>query len=271
MTNRLIKAAHEIASIEKACNLGDRTFDYILTKIKEGVSEKELAFEIKHFIKKHKAKTSFPPIVAFSKNSAFPHHKPTNQKLVKNQQIKIDLGVKLNNYCSDMTRTVFFGSASAEYKKMYQTVLDAQKNALEVLGTGRTRLLAKNVVYHLRGGSVDHLEGGSPKRSEGHDSFEVDSRGIKASSVDKVARDHITSKGYPTIPHSLGHGIGLEVHEAPIISPKSKDTLNIGMVFTIEPGIYLPGFWGIRIEDVVVLEKSGLRLLTHAPKNLIEL
>lgn len=174
-----------------------------------------------------------------------------------------------------MTRTVFFGSASAEYKKMYQTVLDAQKNALEVLGSkespSRRRLLAKNVVYHLGDGSVDHLEGGSPKRSEGHDSFEVDSRGIKASSVDKVARDHIASKGYPTIPHSLGHGIGLEVHEAPIISPKSKDTLNIGMVFTIEPGIYLPGFGGIRIEDVVVLEKSGLRLLTHAPKNLIEL
>jgi len=241
MTNRLIKAVHEIASIEKACNLGDKTFDYILTKIKEGVSEKELALEIKRFIKKHKAKTSFPPIVAFGKNSSIPHHVPThNSKLLThNSIILLDFGVRLNNYCSDMTRTVFFGSPTAEYKKMYQTVLDAQQKALE----------------HL----VAHLEGGRK------DSFEVES--IKAKNVDKVARDYIISRGYPTIPHSLGHGIGLEVHEAPIISPKSKDTLKPGMVFTIEPGIYIPGFGGIRIEDVVVLEKP-CRLLTKSPSDL---
>ena len=233
---RIIKSKSEINAIEKACELGDKTFDYILKKIKKGISEKELAFEIEFFIKKHGADISFPPIVAFGKNSAIPHHVPTMnyEPLTTNSIVLLDFGVRLNNYCSDMTRTVFFGKPTPEQKRIYQTVLEAQKLA------------------------IDHLGRWQAEQLRSHDSSEVD----------RIARDYIISKGYPTIPHSLGHGIGIEVHEAPRLSPKSKDILKKNMVFTIEPGIYITGSGGVRIEDVVVLEKNKVRLLTHSPKNL---
>jgi Xaa-Pro aminopeptidase len=127
-----------------------------------------------------------------------------------------------------MTRTVFFGKPTLEQKRLYETVLNAQQKAIDLLS--------------------------SPSKS---------------SLIDKTAREYITLKGYPTIPHSLGHGIGLEVHEAPHLSPKSKDILKEGMVFSIEPGIYITGSGGVRIEDLVVLTKSGPKLLTHSPKTLI--
>ncbi len=224
---RAIKNGKEISAVEKACKLGDKTFAYILKKIKLGVSEKEVANEIEFFIKKHGADISFRPIVAFGKNSAIPHHVSThNSKLLThNSIVLLDFGVKLNNYCSDMTRTVFFGKPTLEQKRMYQTVLEAQKFAI----------------------------------SRCHAEF------ISASQVDNVARDYIISKGYKTIPHSVGHGIGIDVHEAPHLSPNSKDILKEGMVFSIEPGIYSPNFGGVRIEDLVVLEKNNVRLLTHSP------
>lgn len=251
-TLRAVKEVHEIAAIEKACRLGDKTFTYVLNKIKKGVSEKEVAFEIEFFIKKYGADISFSPIVAFGKNSAIPHHQSSNKPLaISDNLVLLDFGVKMNNYCSDMTRTVFFGKASAEQKRMYQTVLDAQQKAMEEL-------------YQLGGGRTDFSE--------------VNARGINAKDVDKAARDCIISQGFPFIPHSLGHGIGLQVHELPRLSPKSKDRLVPGMVFSIEPGIYIPGFGGVRIEDLVVLEKSGLprrkacpRLLTKSSNKIIEL
>lgn len=233
---RSVKTPDEISKIDKACALGDKTFKYILKKIKAGVSEKEIAFEIEFFIKKQGTDISFPSIVAFGKNSSVPHHVPTNNHLTNNQIVLLDFGVKLNNYCSDMTRTVFFGKATGEQKKMYETVLEAQQKAIELL----------NTKYKIQ-------------------------NTLKASEVDRIARDYIISKGYKTIPHNLGHGIGLEVHESPRLSPLSKDILKENMVFSIEPGIYIPGFGGIRIEDLVVLEKSGPRLLTSSPKRIIEL
>lgn len=254
---RVIKDPDEIKAIEKACELGDKTFKYILKKIKPGVSEKEIAFEIEMFVKKHGADISFPPIVAFGKNSSIPHHQTSDQRLKTKSIILLDFGVKVDNYCSDMTRTVFLGKATDEQKRMYQTILEAQKLAIE----------------HLKQLTSD----GGPER-----------RRRNSSEVDQVARDYITSQGYPTIPHSLGHGVGLEVHEAPRLSPNSqpkagqplaeKDLLKLGMVFSLEPGIYLPGFGGVRIEDLVVLEKSGLprrkagpRLLTKSKREIIEL
>ena len=237
LTNlRTIKDEKEISKIEKACRLGDETFNYILKKIRLGVSEKDVANKIEFFIKKNGGDLSFPTIVAFGKNSAIPHHQASDQRLTtKDQVILLDFGVKLDNYCSDMTRTIFFGSANAEFKKMYNTVLKTQTKAIEMLNT-------KYLIHNT-----------------------------KASSIDKVARDYIISKGYPSIPHSLGHGVGIEVHENPHLSPKSKDILKEGMVFSIEPGIYLPNSGGVRIEDLVVLEKKGPRLLTHSLRNLIEL
>jgi len=235
---RAVKTPVEINKIEKTCQLGDKTFDYILKKIKKGVSEKELAIKIELFIKKNNADVSFATIVAFGKNSAIPHHVPThNSKLLApNSIVLLDFGVKLDGYCSDMTRTVFFGKATAEQRKMYKTVLDAQTRAIELFNT-------KYSIHNT----------------------------IKASTIDKAARDYIISKGYPTIPHSLGHGIGIQIHESPRLSPKSKDILKEGMVFSIEPGIYIPDFGGVRIEDLVVLTKSGSKLLTHSPKTIIEL
>ncbi len=232
---RTIKNKEEISAIEKACALGDKTFDYILGKIKPGVREKDLATEIEFFIKRQGADISFPPIIAFGANSAVPHHQTSNQQLAaSNQLILLDFGVKVDNYCSDMTRTVFFGKATPRQKRIYQTVLESQKKAIKHLGW-------------WRGNDLDSSE------------------------VDRVARDYIIKKGYLTIPHSLGHGIGLEVHEAPSLSPKSKDKLVPGMVFSIEPGIYIENWGGVRIEDLVVLTKTGPRLLTKSPREIIEL
>lgn len=258
---RLIKQQDEIIAIKNACALGDKTFDYILGEIKPGLSEKDIALLIEIFIKKNGGDLSFPSIVAFGKNSSVPHHQTSNQCLASSGQfVLLDFGVKLNNYCSDMTRTVFMGSADAESIKIYQVVFDAQQKVIEYLSK------------HLRGGRVLNTSKRKTPgrwRSNDFDSFQVE--GIKAKEIDKVARDYIFSQGYPTIPHSLGHGTGIEVHEAPAISLNSKDMIKPGMVFSIEPGIYLPNNIGVRIEDLFAIEKNTLLPLTNAPKELIEL
>lgn len=235
---RICKERNEIAAIQKACALGDKAFTYVLTKIKAGVTEKELAFELEFFIKKHGGALSFPTIVAFSKNSAVPHHLTSGQRLATRDIILLDFGVLIDNYCSDMTRTVFFGKATQEQKKVYQAVYDAQQKSIEIL-SNRT--------------------------------IEQYNNGIQASSVDLAARNHIISQGFPSIPHSVGHGTGIEVHESPTLSPRSKGILTNGMVFSIEPGIYLPGKFGVRIEDLVTIKNNKPLLLTNSPKTLIEL
>lgn len=238
---RIKKSPQEIVSIAKACKLGDKAFRYLLTKIKTGITEKELALEYELFVKKLGATISFATIVAFGSNGSLPHHVPTDQKLTKNNFIVLDFGVKIDNYCSDMTRTVFWGKADTEQKKMYETVLQAQQLAIDYIDSGQARMTKK-----------------------GPDT-------IKAAEADKIAREYIVSKGYPDMPHSLGHGIGLMVHEQPRLTPYTKDTLTEGMVFSIEPGIYLPKKQGVRIEDLMALTQKGGELLTNAPKHLIEL
>ncbi len=223
---RTIKGEDEILKIEKACKLGDEAFDFILKKLKLGVSEKQIAFELEFFIKRNGADISFPPIVAFGKNSSIPHHQTSDKRLKTKSIVLLDFGVKLGNYCSDMTRTIFFGKADDKFKKIYNTVLASQQKAIESLKSsmvnGQWSIDARNA-----------------------DSSEVDS--IRASDIDLVTRNHIVKQGYPTNPHSLRHGIGIEVHESPRLSPESKDILKPGMVFSIEPGIYLAGFGGVRI------------------------
>lgn len=236
--HRAIKTKDEIKKIEAAAKIGDKAFAYILKKIRPGISEKELAFEIEIFIKKIGAELSFPSIVAFGKNSSIPHHQ-TGQTVLegkKGQFVLLDFGVKLENYCSDMTRIVFFGSPTDQQKKIYEAVLKSQQKAIDFINSS----LKEN-------------------------------RKVLASEADKTARDYLISQGYPTIPHSLGHGIGLEVHEHPFLSSISKEILQEGMVFSIEPGVYLEGFGGVRIEDLFVLEKSGLRQLTNSSKEIISL
>jgi len=232
---RSIKNSEEIKKIETACRIGDLAFEYILKEIKDEVTEKQIAQQLENFIREKGAQFSFPPIVAFGKNSSVPHYQtgetvlgPESSSGRGGQFVLLDFGVKFENYCSDMTRTVFFGQPSKKQQNMYEVVLEAQKKA------------------------VDYVKSS-----------------VKAAEVDKIARDHIRSTGYPTIPHSLGHGIGLEVHEHPYLSPKSKEILKEGMIFSIEPGIYIPDFGGVRIEDLYVFEKRGLRQITTSTKNLI--
>ena len=232
---RGIKTKEEIKKIAQAAKIADKAFEFILKKIKVGVTEKEIGQDLERFINDQGVATSFPSIVAFGKNSSVPHHQTGNKKLDSGGQfVLLDFGVKFENYCSDMTRTVIFGEPSKKQKEIHAIVHEAQKKASEFLSA---RIKAGKAVI--------------------------------ASEVDKVARDYIISKGYPSIPHSLGHGIGLEVHEHPYLSFKSKEELKEGMVFSIEPGIYLPDFGGVRIEDLYVLEKDELKQLTNSSKDLI--
>lgn len=234
---RIQKEPEEIAKIQKACLVGDKAFSYILKQIKVGMTEKELTFLLETFIRKNHTEPSFPSIVAFGKNAAVPHHKTGNTKLKKNDLILLDFGVQYENYCSDMTRTIFFGKATKEQKKIYETVLEAQNKAIHRYG---------NLAM-------------------------IPSKPVKASELDKAAREYIISHGYPSFPHSLGHGIGLQVHEAPRLSPQSKEVLTEGMVFSIEPGIYLPDKLGVRIEDLFAIQNGKLVHLTKSPRNLIEI
>lgn len=232
---RGVKTAEEIKNIKSAAKLGDLGFKYILTQIKTGVTEAQIAKKIEIFFLENNARVSFLPIVAFGSNSSIPHHMPTNKKLTKNQIVLLDFGVRVNGYCSDMTRTVFFGLANPKFKRMYKTVLNAQQKA--IVQIKKLLILGKT---------------------------------INASEIDKTARNYIISQNFPSIPHSLGHGIGLNVHEDPRLSQSSKSILSIGNVFSIEPGIYIPSFGGIRIEDLVVLTNKGPLLISNANREIIE-
>ncbi len=254
---RIIKDDDELEKIKKACQIGDKAFTFILTKIKEGFSEKRIAFELEQFIRKHDCDISFPTIIAFQENAAVPHHKTGNRILKKNEFVLLDFGVKYENYCSDMTRTIFLGIANKEQKQAYQTVSDAQQKAISYLQSALSSL-----TFPLSPSSF-------PRKRESM-ATNLRRRDIIASILDKTAREYILSLGYPSIPHNLGHGIGLEVHEAPGLSPKSKDKLKNGMVFSIEPGIYIPDKFGIRIEDLFTIQNNKLIQLTKSPKNFIE-
>lgn len=232
---RIQKSTDEIKAIKKACLLGDKAFKFIIKKLKPGISEIELAAEFEYFVKSQGATLSFDSIVAFGPHASKPHHVPTSTKLKSNQFVLFDCGIKLNNYCSDMTRTVFFGKANNRQKQAYKTVLTAQQKAIKQFS-----ILAM-------------------KQSE-----------IHAKELDRIAREYLTSQNFPDMPHSLGHGIGLEVHEVPRLTPLSNEKLESGNVFSIEPGIYIPGKFGIRIEDLFAIENGKLIQLTNASNKFVQ-
>ncbi len=234
---REVKTKEEIEKIKKACNLSDLGFSFILEHIKENVTEQELATKFEIFLKEKHADVSFKPIIAFGKNSAVPHHLNSKIKLKKGNIVLIDIGAKTQGYSSDMTRTVIFGSPPLKFKRMYQTVLDAQNKTIEFINSQLSMVNSK----------------------------------LYASDIDRVAREYIIQKGYEPIPHSLGHGIGIQVHEKPSLSPKSKSILKSGMVFSIEPGIYLNGYGGVRIEDLYLLTDKKLEKITHSTSGIISL
>lgn len=219
-----------VEKIKQAAKIGDLAFEYILKEIKTGISERKLAALINSFIKEKNAKFAFPIIVAFGENSSEIHHKTGNRKLKHGDIIMLDFGAKVDGYCADMTRTIFFGKPTLKQQNIYQIVLKAQQKAIDFI----------NHCLKLN-------------------------KTIRTTEVDKIARDYIISCRYPNMPHALGHGIGRKVHQSPRLSPKSKEVLKEGMVFSIEPGIYLKNWGGVRIEDLFVINRGKLEQLTLSP------
>ncbi|MFP3918461.1 Xaa-Pro peptidase family protein [Lysinibacillus telephonicus] len=227
---RLIKSEQEINIIKVACEIADNAFTHILKFIKPGVTELEVSNELEFFMRKQGATaSSFDTIVASGTRSALPHGVATDKVIEKGDFVTLDFGAIYNGYVSDITRTIAVGQPSEKLVEVYNTVLQSQLLALEKVGPGMT--------------------------------------GIQA---DAVARDYLASKGYKEeFGHTTGHGIGLEVHEGPALSFRSETVLEPNMVVTIEPGIYLPGIGGVRIEDDILITETGNEKLTHSSKELI--
>lgn len=229
---RMVKDADEIAVMQEAAVLADRAFEHILAYIRPGVSETSIALELEVFMRSEGAtSSSFDTIVASGERSALPHGTASERLIGRNEYVKLDFGAYYKGYCSDITRTVFVGEPSAKHLEIYEIVKEAQQFALD----------------HLRPGMTG---------KEG----------------DALTRDIIARYGYGEyFGHGTGHGLGMEVHEEPRLSLSGDTVLTPGMTVTVEPGIYLPGFGGVRIEDDVVMTETGIHILTSAPKHLIRL
>ncbi len=229
---RRIKTAEEIALHRQAEHIGDVAFEEILKELRPGMTELEVAARLEYIMKMNGAdKLSFESIVASGVNSSKPHAEPGHKKIESGDFVTMDFGCVYNGYCSDMTRTVVVGKADERQKEIYNTVLKAQLAVLAMLKPG-----------------------------------------LPGKAYDKVARDVIYGAGYEGyFGHGLGHSVGLEIHEDPRFSMIEEDIVEAGMIMTVEPGIYLPDFGGVRIEDMVVLTKDGYENLTHSRKELIEL
>lgn len=224
------KTQSELDSIVKAQRIAELAFDHILGFVREGVTDIEIAAELDYVMRRNGAEDiSFKTIAVSGANSSVPHGVPTAKKVAAGDFVTMDFGAVINGYHSDMTRTIAVGFASAEMKKVYNTVLTAQLNALDGIKAG-----------------------------------------VSCSQVDGLAREVISSSGYGDyFTHSTGHGVGLEIHESPNLSPRSEQTLQVGDIVTVEPGIYLPQKFGVRIEDMVFVTENGCKNLTKSPKELI--
>lgn len=229
---RQIKTAGEIACIRKAQSITDKCFSHILGFIKEGLTEREVAAEMEYFMKKNGADgLAFETIAVSGKKSALPHGVPGDELLTVNGFFTMDFGASYGGYCSDMTRTVVLGKADDKMRHIYNTVLEAQKRAIDAIKDGAS-----------------------------------------CKAVDAAARDYIYAQGYEGyFGHSTGHSLGLEIHESPACSTRSEATLRSGMLMTAEPGIYIEGLGGVRIEDMVLVTDKGCENFTASPKELIEL
>lgn len=225
------KTEWEIRQLERACEITDRAFEKVLDHIKPGVTELEIAAILEKEMRLAGAEEPNRTIVAAGVYSAFPHHWPTGYAIQKGDFVTMDYGCRVNGYHSDMTRTVVVGEATERQKHIYETVLEAQHAGIEALRAGRT------------GGELDG-----------------------------IARAVIENGGYAgKFLHNLGHGIGLDIHEGTGLIQNSAGILKPGMVVSVEPGIYLENYGGVRIEDIAVVEENGCRVLEHSPKELIEL
>ena len=225
-----VKTDSEISVIKQSCQIAEKSFFQLLPFIKEGITERDLKLELEYIMAKNGAeKPSFDTIIAFGENSAVPHHKTSNKKLTANQPILIDFGCLYNGYCSDMTRTLFFGKPNEEFLKVYNAVKQAHLTAFENITLGTMGKVA-----------------------------------------DGYARKVLDDNGYlKYFTHSLGHGIGVKIHESPRLNVKSEYVLKNGNVFSIEPGVYLNGKFGVRIEDTVALIDGKCVSMMTSDKNPI--
>ncbi|MDH7553319.1 MAG: Xaa-Pro peptidase family protein [Spirochaetota bacterium] len=227
---RIIKDDDEIETIKKAAQITDACFNHLLKIIKPGVTEWDIAIEIEYFYKKHGCQgTSFDTIVASGAGSSMPHYKTGIKKIKAGEPVLIDMGCIFKGYCSDITRTVFIKNIPDSVNTIYSIVKEAQKRAVDAVKAGLT-----------------------------------------TNKLDSIARDFIAANGYGDLfGHSLGHGVGLDVHELPAVKQNGAMVLKKGMVITIEPGIYIPKKAGVRIEDMVLVTSSGHEVLTKSTKELI--
>ncbi len=229
---RNIKDEDELKLMSEAALIGCQLFEHILTVIRPGVPEIEIAAELEHRARLHGAEgMSFETIVASGERSALPHGKASTAPLPRRGFVTLDFGIIREGYCSDMTRTVCLGKPKSEERNAYEAVLEAQQSGVAAVASG-----------------------------------------VSCGEVDEAARSVLRKAGMAdAFSHSTGHGVGLEIHEAPRVAAGQKTRLQQGMVVTIEPGVYWPGKFGVRIEDMVAVTKSGGQVLTPAPKALIEL
>lgn len=225
---RAVKTEQEISLIRDACKLADACIEHASRMIQPGVVEFDLQLDIEFFFRRHRADIAFEPIVVSGLNSARPHGRATEKKLETGDFVTLDIGCKIDGYCSDITRTFVVSQASERHERIYSAVLESQLAALDAMKPG-----------------------------------------VSGKEVDQVSRDVLAKHGLAEyFGHGLGHGLGKLVHDAGSLSPRSETILEPGMVLTVEPGVYIEGFGGVRIEDDVVVTDSGIEILTHAPKSL---
>ena len=227
---RIVKDAEELSALQRAVDVLDGCLAHVLAGLEPALSERQIARRVELFLIEHADGPSFPSIVASGPNASIPHAVPSERRIAEGEPLKIDIGARASGYCSDMTRTVCLGEPrDGRLLELHALVLEAQEHVERSLRPGMT-----------------------------------------GREADGLAREMLERAGYAqAFSHGLGHGIGLEVHEPPWLSQSRGDEpLRSGMVFSVEPGVYLPGWGGVRIEDLVVLEPDGARVLCHSPKSL---
>jgi len=226
---RMVKTADEVAKIKEACRITDACLEHVSRMMQPGVTEYDILLDIEFFIRRQGAEIAFTPTVVSGPNSAKPHGKASERKLQVGDFLTLDLGAKKDGYCSDITRTFVIGDASDRHREVYGQVLKAQLAAVEALTVGKG-----------------------------------------ASEPDLLSRQILDEKGLAQyFGHGLGHGLGRAVHDYGGLGPSSKDVIEAGQVWTVEPGVYIEGFGGVRIEDDVHVTPSGPEVLTHFPKELM--
>ncbi|MGI6733140.1 MAG: M24 family metallopeptidase [Anaerovoracaceae bacterium] len=227
---RVIKDDSELKSIKKAQQIADMAFIHMLNYLRPGLTETEAAFELEMFLRSHGAQAlSFDTILVSGVRTSLPHGVPSEKRLENGDFVTMDFGCIVDGYCSDMTRTVALGSVTTEQKEIYNIVLEAQKAGCNAIRSG-----------------------------------------LSCKEADRVCRDIIADRGYGAyFGHGTGHGVGLEIHEAPTLNARSEEVLKENMVVTVEPGIYLPKKFGVRIEDLAIVTASGIINLVKSDKELV--